>query len=192
MFELDAETYIRSWKLLAVRGVVTAAFGLLAMLWPGATVMALVMLVGALAFLRGVLTLFDILSGEVSANQRWLALLEAGIGILIGLVAFFFPRITVGTLLFIIAVWVVVLGASQLAAALSLRAEIAHAWLLGLAGLLSISIGVIFMTFPIRAAASIAVLFGIFLFVIGASMAIFALRLRELAYYDDTLTEHPS
>ena len=56
-------------------------------------------------------------------------------------VTFFWPAITALALLYVIAAWALVTGVFEIAAAISLRRQIRHEWMLVLSGVLSISGG---------------------------------------------------
>ena len=60
------ETLTRHWWVLAVRGGAAVLFGLLALIWPGITVLALVLLFGAYALVDGVLAFFFPAAGAVA------------------------------------------------------------------------------------------------------------------------------
>src|SRR3954465_14496479 len=74
------ETLTRHWWVLAVRGGAAVLFGLLALIWPGITILALVLLFGAYALVDGVLALYTALSDRPAAQGRrgWLA--RGGVG----------------------------------------------------------------------------------------------------------------
>lgn len=191
MMDIDAGEYIQNWRMLALRGALAALFGILVILWPTATIQLLVVLFGAYAFLSGIFALAAVLTGRISSDHKWLVAVEGGIGLLIGFVTFFYPRITVGLLLFFVAMWALVYGVVQIVAAVNLRDEIEHEWMLGFSGLLSVLLGIVFLAFPVEAVATIAFLFGMVAFVMGAVTVVFALRLRSVAENGTTLTEEP-
>src|SRR5690606_20948286 len=70
------------------------------------------------------------------------------ISILAGLVAFIWPDITALTLLYIVAIWAVMIGVFEIVTAYRLRQEIEGEWLIGISGLLSIAFGILAIVFP--------------------------------------------
>src|SRR6185312_6734764 len=133
----------RRWWVLAVRGGAAVLFGLLALIWPGITVLALVLLFGAYALVDGVLALYTALADRPAAQGRrgWLAL-EGVAGVLAAIGAFVWPGITALVLLYLIAAWALVTGVAEILTAIRLRREIEGEWLMILSGPLSIVFGV--------------------------------------------------
>jgi uncharacterized membrane protein HdeD (DUF308 family) len=82
--------------------------------------------------------------------------------------------------LFVIAIWVIVRGILEIAAAIALRKELAHEWLLMPSGLVSIVFGVIVAAFPGAGALSPVWLIGIQALVVGVLLLALAFRLRAL------------
>ncbi len=86
-----AQVLIRNWWALALRGVFGILFGLVAFLFPGITLGALILLFAIYAVLDG---LFAIVAAIRAAerHERWGVLLLEGIaGIVAGLLAFVWP-----------------------------------------------------------------------------------------------------
>ena len=142
-------TLAENWWLLLLRGLVAIAFGVVAFLWPNITLMALTYLWGAYAIIDGAIAIWAAsnLSGG-DAGPRWWLGLTGVVGILAGIVAFVYTGMTALVLLMFIAVWVIIIGALQLYAAVQLRKMIENEWLLVLSGLLSIAFGALLIAWP--------------------------------------------
>ena len=78
----------RNWWMLAVRGVVAVLFGIMAFIWPGLTLWALVFLFGAYVLIDGVFALVSAFTGRDSDDRWWVLLLEGVAGVAAGLIAF--------------------------------------------------------------------------------------------------------
>src|SRR4051794_8584181 len=99
------ETLTRNWWVLAVRGALAVLFGFVALIWPGITVLALVLLFGAYALVDGVMALYTALFDRGRPGGRgvgWLVL-EGVAGVLAAIGAVVWPGITAPGLLFPIA-----------------------------------------------------------------------------------------
>src|SRR5215813_7130203 len=63
-----------NWWLIFLRGLCAVLFGVLAFIWPGVTLVTLVLLYGAYALADGVLALIAAVKGGAPAPRWWLAL----------------------------------------------------------------------------------------------------------------------
>jgi uncharacterized membrane protein HdeD (DUF308 family) len=63
----------KNWWILLLRGIVAIIFGVLAFIWPGLTLLTLVLLYGAYALIDGVLALVSAVTGGAPAPRWWLA-----------------------------------------------------------------------------------------------------------------------
>jgi uncharacterized membrane protein HdeD (DUF308 family) len=170
----------RNWWIVALRGVLAVLFGVMALLWPGITIASLVLLFGAYALVDGV---FAVVGGFSMAGQRerwWVMVLEGIAGILIGLIAFFWPGITTLVLLYFIATWAIVTGIFEVIAAIRLRREIEGEWLMALAGIASILLGVFLILQPAAGAIGLIWWIGSLSIVFGVLLIILSFRLRGL------------
>ena len=165
----------RSWWTLLLRGILAVLFGVMAFVWPAATLAALVLLWGAFALVDGV---FAIITG---AKARWWSVLVFGVfGVAAGLIAMFMPGITALALLMVVAVWAMVRGAFEIVAAIRLRKELSDEWLLILGGLASIAFGVLMVMFPGAGALALVWLIGLQALIAGAFLFALAFRLRSV------------
>jgi uncharacterized membrane protein HdeD (DUF308 family) len=176
------ETLTRNWWVLAVRGGAAVLFGLLALIWPGITVLALVLLFGAYALVDGVLALYAALTNRPAAQGRrgWLAL-EGVAGVLAAIGAVVWPGITALVLLYLIAAWAVVTGVAEIVAAIRLRREIQGEWLMALSGVLSIVFGLLAFFFPAAGALAVIWLIAAYAIVFGVVLLVLGFRLRRHA-----------
>ncbi len=169
-----------NWWLLLLRGVAAIAFGVLAFIWPGLTLLTLIFMWGIYAIADGVLALWAAIAsrgGEI-APRWWLAVVGIA-GILAGLLAFVWPGMTALVLLMFIASWAIVIGALQIWGAIRLRKEIEGEWLLGLSGLLSIAFGVVLFAQPGAGALAVLWLIGSFAILAGCVYIALAFQLKK-------------
>jgi uncharacterized membrane protein HdeD (DUF308 family) len=170
----------RNWWALALRGVVAILFALIAFSRPGVTLVALVWVWGAYAFLDGVFALIAAVRAA-EAHQRWGMLLLEGIsGIAAGIIAFVWTGITALVLVYLIAAWAIVTGIFEIAAAVRLRQMIEGEWLLGLSGVLSILLGLLFAARPAAGAVAWVWLIGAYALIFGILLLALSFRLRAL------------
>ena len=111
----------RKWRLLALRGMVAVLFGWAALVWPGATLTALALLVGAYALVDGLLALIVSRLDRHEFDHGWVLLLKGLAGIATGLLTLLWPSVTAQTLLYLIAAWAILTGALEVVAAVDLR-----------------------------------------------------------------------
>jgi uncharacterized membrane protein HdeD (DUF308 family) len=168
----------KSWWLLLIRGLVGILFGVLAITWPGLTLLFLAMFYGAFAFIDGILAIVAAVRGGTLTPRWWLAILGIA-GVAAGLLAFGWPGITALVLLYFIAAWAIVVGVTQIMGAIALRREIDDEWLLIAGGTLAILFGVALFARPGAGAVALAVVIGAFAIAHGILFVLFALRVRS-------------
>ena len=177
---IDVDTLSRNWWLVVLRGVLGIAFGIITFVAPAISLAALVLLFGAYAFADGVFAIASAVHRRVTTERWWILLLEGLVGIGAGLVTLFLPGITALVLLYIIAGWAVATGILELVAAVRLRKEIKHEWLLALSGIASVAFGVLIALFPGAGALALVIWIGAYAFVFGALLVALGFRLRGL------------
>ena len=168
------------WWLLLLRGLVAIAFGVVAFVWPGLTLVALTLVWGAYALADGILALWTALAatGGETAKRWWLAL--GGVaGIVAGLVAFFYTGMTALVLLMFIAAWAIVIGVILIWGAIELHKILDDAWLIGLNGALAVAFGVLLVARPGAGALAVVWMIGWFAVVFGILHIALAFRLRR-------------
>ena len=169
-----------NWWLFLLRGIAAILFGILAFVWPGLTLLTLVLLWGIYALVDGVFALWSAISGRTGglAPRWWLAAVGV-VGVIAGLGAFAWPAITALVLLAFIAAWAIITGLVQIWGAIRLRKEIEGEWLLGLMGLLSIIFGVALIAMPEAGLVVLVWMIGWFALLTGFIHIFFAFRVRR-------------
>jgi uncharacterized membrane protein HdeD (DUF308 family) len=169
----------RNWGWIELRGVVAVIFGILALLWPGVTLAALVILWGAYALADGVFSLIAAFKVRDRGRPFWSLLIVGLLGIAAGIVTFLWPGMTALILLMFIAAWAFVMGIFQIVAAIRLRKEIENEWLLGLSGALSVIFGVLMFLQPGAGALAVVWIIGAYSILFGILLIVLGLRLRR-------------
>jgi uncharacterized membrane protein HdeD (DUF308 family) len=173
----------RAWSVLLIRGICNVLFALCTFLRPGLALFALVLIWGAYAVVDGATELAAGIAARRGGGPHR-SLLVAGItGLLAGLTAWVWPAITLGALLAVIAIWAVLRGLLELAAAVQLRHVLPRAWLLGSAGAASTGFGLLLMLKPVTLVA-LVYLAGAICLVIGVLTSALAVHLRSVIVSD--------
>jgi uncharacterized membrane protein HdeD (DUF308 family) len=181
----------KMWPVMALRGVLAILFGILALLWPGITVLALAMLFAAWALLDGVSLLINAFrQGRAHADWRdWVPSLFAGLlGIAAAVVTVLGPVITVVALTILAAILFIGVGATEIVLAVRLRKLIRGEAFMALAGLAGVIAGVLFLIWPLFAAVVLTIMLGAYALVSGILLLVLAWRLRRHAHSADVTT----
>jgi uncharacterized membrane protein HdeD (DUF308 family) len=168
----------RNWWLILLRGVCAVIFGVLTFIWPGVTLLTLVLLYGAYALIDGAIAIWAAIVGGEPAPRWWL-LIVGLLGIAAGLVTLLMPGVTALVLLLFIAFWAILTGVMQIVGAIRLRKEIDNEWMLAASGVLSVLFGIILIVQPGAGALGLIFVIGAYAVIYGAILIGLALRLRN-------------
>jgi uncharacterized membrane protein HdeD (DUF308 family) len=169
---------IANWWLLALRGLLGVIFGVLALVFPDSTILALVLLFSAYALVDGA---FSVVAAIRAArqDQPWgLLTLQGLAGIAAGVIAFLWPAITVVAFVLLIGAWSIVSGVLFMMAA-SLVDNGRERWWLAVGGIASLMFGVLMVAAPMVGALVLTWWLGAYTLVIGVALMVLAFRLRS-------------
>jgi uncharacterized membrane protein HdeD (DUF308 family) len=169
----------KGWWLLLLRGIAAIVFGVLAFLWPGLTLVTLVLLYGAFALVDGVLSLVAAFTGGAKPVPTWWLVVVGLLGIAAGAVTFLWPGITAVLLVLFIGAWALVHGIFEIIGAIQLRKEFDNEWMLILGGVLSVIFGVIILIAPGAGALGLVWAIAAYSIVFGILFIALSLRLRK-------------
>lgn len=175
------EMLVGNWRSLAIRGAAAALFGLLALIWPGPTVWALVLLFGAYVLVDGVTILAAALSNPPEAGGRrgW-HIFEGVVSIGVGIMTFVWPDVTAVALLWVIAAWALLTGVLEIVAAVRLREVLEREWILAAIGVLSVLFAIVLVVDPSAGALGITWAIGWYALLSGSLYLALAWRVRRL------------
>lgn len=176
---IEVRSAPRHWWTLLIRGIVAILFGLAALFVPGITLLFIVLLFGAYALIDGIGAVILAFQAHRATSNWWIPLLEGIVGIVIGVVTFFWPHITVFILLYLIAIWAILTGITELATAFAVRGITALEWTLGIAGALSIIFGILLFIFPTGGILALLWLVGIYAIIFGVVLIVRAFQFRS-------------
>ena len=143
------EALARNWWLIALRGVLGVIFGVIALVMPVATILALVLLFSAYMVVDGAIAIYAAIRAA-RKQEGWGFLLFQGIASLAAAaIAFVWPGLTVVAFVLLIAAWSIVSGCLMLAAAM--RTEQARWWLV-LGGAAALLYGILMIVAPLSGA----------------------------------------
>ena len=175
----SAETLVQNWWLFTLRGVLGIIFGILALIFPGPTILSLVLLFSAYMLADGIFGIISAVRAIRRKEDRWgLLIFEGLLDIATGVVAFLWPGLTVVAFVWLIAAWAIVSGGLMTAAGFRLNIEHGRWWLV-LGGLLSLAYGVLLIITPLIGAVVLTWWLGAYALVFGVALVIFSLKLRS-------------
>jgi uncharacterized membrane protein HdeD (DUF308 family) len=172
------ELLTRSWWMLVLRGAIAVLFRIVALLWPGLTLLWLVAMFAAFAILGGAASIVGAVKHRDSDKGWWLILLLGLINVAAGVIAIFYPGITALVLVLVMGANALLMGALDIAVAIRMRQALRNGWLLFLAGIASILFGVLVFVFPGAGALALVWLIGFYAILTGILLLAFGLRAR--------------
>jgi uncharacterized membrane protein HdeD (DUF308 family) len=178
----DAALLQRNWGWILARGVLAILLGCVAFLFPVDALYAFTLVFAVFAGADGIVSLIAGVAGAAAHEERWGLLVLRG---LLGIgfaVVFALGYALSGVTLF--AAWALAAGILEILVAVRLRKSIANEWLLSVAGLLTVLLGLFvwmtFWTFPLLTLLTVGWMIAAWAMVSGTILIALALRLRGL------------
>jgi uncharacterized membrane protein HdeD (DUF308 family) len=162
-------------NMFLFRGLAAIVFGVLTLVWPKLTVLALVLLFGIFAIISGITVVAAALQNR--EEHGWGVLLFEGIlWLLVGVVALIWPGVTALSFLYLLAAWAIITGILEVIAPLSFPMSGGRGVLMALSGLVSIVFGIVIAVQPAAGLLAVVWLIGIYAIVFGV--------LQLVAYFE--------
>jgi uncharacterized membrane protein HdeD (DUF308 family) len=166
----------QNWWVIALRGAFSIVFGIIALLLPGVTLAALVLLFAAYMLVDGVCAIV-VAFKAARRRERWGWLVLEGVADLVaGAIALIWPIATVIAFVLLMGAWAIVSGMLLIAAA----SRLTHgSWLLLLAGAASLIWGVLLVVWPLPGAVVLVWWMAAYALIFGGALLALAFRLRR-------------
>jgi uncharacterized membrane protein HdeD (DUF308 family) len=167
-----------SWWIPAVLGAISAIAGVLAIVWPGITLLALALLTGINMMLLSGFVIGDALGGE-DHGDRTLRVVLGVVGLIAGLIVIRRPGETLLVIILAAGIWLVVAGIVETIRGLVVASE--HRVLRIIGGLVDVVLGICLLALPKLGLTTVAVLIGLGFIVRGVMLAVAGWHLHGAA-----------
>ncbi|WP_039801815.1 HdeD family acid-resistance protein [Nocardia araoensis] len=170
----------RAWQTILLTGVLAVILGILILAWPDITLAAAGIIFGIYLVVTGFLQLIAAFGAPASTGLRVLSFIIGVLSIVIGVFCF---RDELASLL-LLGLWIGIgwlfRGIALLVAAIS-EPELPGRWWQVLFGVVTAIAGVVLIVWPVQSVATLAVLAGVWLIIIGLMEVIVAFGVRREA-----------
>ena len=176
---------------LIVRGLLAVAVGIVALAWPGITVLALVIVFAIYAFIAAGMEAVKAFSSERAGpvmGHLLLGLVDVGAGV----IALAWPGPTALVLVLLVGAWAMVAGLVEIYAGFEVGESAGTRALFFVSGLISIAFGIVLFARPGVGAVTLALLFGLFNLVYGFWALIEGIDVRRAHRTVDSLVDEQS
>jgi uncharacterized membrane protein HdeD (DUF308 family) len=164
------------WGLVVVLGIISIVLGVLAIGYPGATVVTVAIFFAAWLFVTGI---YEVIVSFTRDGDTAMRVFHAIIGVLSVIVGFALlrsPFQSVEVMIFVLGIFWLVQGIMTFAAAFSVKQG--RNWGIAM-GILGILAGIVILVYPISSAVILAQIGGIWLVILGVMQIVAGYRLRQ-------------
>lgn len=165
---------------LGVRGALSIALGVLILVWPGISLVALTIVVGAYALASGITELGYAFTADGKSRRGWFVF-SGLLGIAFGVMVLAWPGISSLALLYVIGAYAIAIGILAIGAAFQLPLDGRGTWLMILGGFVAILFGIVMLAWPGAGALATLALIAAFALVTGVSQLVVAIGGKQLA-----------
>jgi uncharacterized membrane protein HdeD (DUF308 family) len=174
----DALTKLgRSWVWLLLFGIATLAAGILTIVWPGSSLIAIAIVVGVQLIINGIFRLVVAFSELGQRHRAWLVFVGI-FSIVVGMLCLRDVFQTIFALTLLVGIFWTVHGVGYVFDAFARQDLPQRGWAI-LTGVLSIIAGIVIFAWPISSAFALALVLGVWLTVLGGMEIVASLRLKR-------------
>ena len=164
------------WGLIVLLGVLSVILGLLAIAYPGATIVTVSIFFAAWLFVSGIFYLISSFTRDGDTGSRVLSAILGVLSIIVGWALLRTPFQSVEVFIFVIGIFFLIQGVMTFIGAFARKAG--RNWGI-VSGILGIIAGLIVLTYPISSAVTLALIAGIWLIILGVMQVAAGIQLRN-------------
>ncbi|MDH6518017.1 uncharacterized membrane protein HdeD (DUF308 family) [Streptomyces sp. SAI-135] len=169
-----------AWQVVLLTGAASLVLGVLVLVWPDASLLAVGVLFGVYLLISGIFQLVAAFGTHRTTALRVLAFVSGSLSILLGLFCLRGPMRSILLLALWIGIGWLIRGITQTLAAASDRSMPARGWQI-LLGVLTFVAGIVLIDSPFESITVLTLVGGIWLVVVGAVEIVTALTIRSKA-----------
>jgi uncharacterized membrane protein HdeD (DUF308 family) len=166
----------RSWGLIVALGVISIVIGVLAIGWPGKTIVAVAILFAIWLFVTGIMSVVQSFTRDGDTGMRVLHAIIGILSVIVGFALLRTPFQSVEVMIFVLGIFWVSQGIVTFITAFSSKQG--RGWRLFMGGL-GVLAGIVVLEYPIDSALTLAVLGGIWLVILGIMQVVAGFQLRS-------------
>jgi len=168
------------WMMI-LRGVIGLLVGILAVIWPGPTLLWLIAVFAAYAVLGGIVSIVGAFQARRSERDWWIPMLLGIVSVVAGVYAIGFPGFT--ALVLVLAMGVNAIFTGVMDVTLALRSPMSGGQgLLLLTGLVSLLFGTIVIGSPGAGALALVFVFSVYAMVTGVMLVALGVRMQRFVH----------
>ena len=177
--QADLVRVSRSWGWFAFFGVLSVVVGILVLVWPGHTLVALAVLFGLQLVVSGLFRLVAAVAAtDATGGTRALMAILGLLGLVIGLWALRHIDTALSVLALFLAIYWIIDGVVEIFSAIDHPELPGRGWVV-VSGLLALLAGIVLLVWPEPTLLVLAIILGIFLLFFGGLQLMIAFGLRQ-------------
>ena len=166
------------WKSVLVTGILSVILGAMVLKWPGQTILLVAIFFGAYLLVTGISQVFHAFTLHLSGGGRALLFISGAASLVLAVLCFRH----FGDAIWLLAIWIgigfIFRGVAEAASAISDESTPGRGWQIFL-GIITVIAGVIVMSYPISSLATLTLVTGIWLIILGVFEIIASFSIRK-------------
>lgn len=168
------------WWLFILQGIASIIFGVVALFYPGLTLLTLVISLAVYAVIIGIIDVIHGLSSVGRTQSSWFSLILGLVLLGMGIYLVRNPAISLGAFIIVVGTILVVRGIFDLVAAAFFGGADNRRWLMAVSGILGVVAGVYIWSNPVVGGLAFIWAIGLYAFITGAITISYALYMKGL------------